>query len=68
MKNIMAMGNLNGGGYEKKFTSVRKVYSADGISPTLVTAAANGDIVKVIVNETENRVPGSYHARLGKKI
>ena len=51
---IIYVGDLTGGGFEKKFRCVRKVYSTSGISPTLVSAAMHNDIVKVIEDEQSN--------------
>lgn len=45
---IMA-GMVNGGGYEKRFKSVRKVVLSIGISPTLLASSGkNEDIVKIV--------------------
>lgn len=42
-------GMVNGGGYEKKFKSVRKVVLSIGISPTLLASSGkNEDIVKIV--------------------
>lgn len=42
-------GMVNGGGYEKRFKSVRKVVLSIGISPTLLASSGkNEDIVKIV--------------------
>ena len=42
-------GMVNGGGYEKRFKSVRKVVLPIGISPTLLASSGkNEDIVKIV--------------------
>ena len=42
-------GKLNGGGYEKRFKSVREVVLPIGISPTLLASSGkNEDIVKIV--------------------
>ena len=47
-RTIMA-GKLNGGGYEKRFKSVREVVLPIGISPTLLASSGkNEDIVKIV--------------------
>ena len=47
-------GKLNGGGYEQRFNSVRKVWLSTGISPTLLAAAEHTDIVKVVMDESDS--------------
>lgn len=42
-------GMVNGGGYEKRFKSVRKVVLSIGISPTLLASSGkNEDVVKIV--------------------
>ena len=48
-------GMVNGGGYEKRFKSVRKVVLSIGISPTLLASSGkNEDIVKIVTDESDS--------------
>lgn len=48
-------GMVNGGGYEKRFKSVRKAVLSIGISPTLLASSGkNEDIVKVVMDESDS--------------
>ena len=44
------LGTIEGGGYEKMFEEIRRVYSPDGISPTVTAKTGGNHEVKIATN------------------